>query len=140
MQISSAITLELTEDESLDLHSLLESFFDYQKEFKLGEQSTRIDLANSLLTNLPHYPKKNLLGQFLEKELSAKTFTMGDIVRIWRERANLTQEQLADNTGTTQTTINAIETGTYKLSETEALFIAIQNELGMPMDTVTRYK
>ena len=44
-------------------------------------------------------------------EIKAKAFAIGEIIRDARKEANMTQEQLADKTGTKKSFISRIENG-----------------------------
>tara|TARA_R110002072_G_scaffold216480_3_gene373834 strand:+ start:2236 stop:2529 length:294 start_codon:yes stop_codon:yes gene_type:complete len=44
-------------------------------------------------------------------EIKAKAFAIGEIIRDARKQANMTQEQLADKTGTKKSFISRIENG-----------------------------
>jgi len=44
-------------------------------------------------------------------EIKAKAFAIGEIIRDARKEANMTQEQLADRTGTKKSFISRIENG-----------------------------
>lgn len=51
----NSIQLELNHEEALDLRSLLEGFFQMQREKGVGEGSPRITLASHLLDVLPNH-------------------------------------------------------------------------------------
>lgn len=46
-----------------------------------------------------------------EFEIKAKAFAIGELIKEERRRANLTQQQLADKTGTKKSFISRIENG-----------------------------
>lgn len=137
MQISSTTHLSFENEEALILRSIIESFFDYQSQLNIGEQSGRCALAHELLHRLPNPPQKDLLGHFLETELKAKNFTNGDMVRIFRERAGLTQVQLANRIDTYASTIDNFEKDKLNLGANDFLVIALMQELGIPKESFT---
>jgi hypothetical protein len=54
MLVHNKLRITLTNQEADDLSSILRDFFRYMEELKLGENSTRTELAAELILDLEH--------------------------------------------------------------------------------------
>ena len=64
-----------------------------------------------------------------EFELKAKTFMVGEMIKDARKKANMTQEQLAEKTGTRKSYISRIENGKTDI-QLSTLFRIFEEGLG----------